>query len=511
VSDREDEIEVAANGAHLPKLRALRALQSRRLSAAGESRLQRHLEGCQACRRALVGLRLADTLIEEARTAELAVDFNRIAAGLARSQVAERRRRTLRLAATVPLAAAAAAAGVWIATRPAPESEPFAHAPVPPPIAAPASVSEPPVFPAGLAALAGPGVLRHADGVEEPLRIDTKLHEGDVLELGAESVAHIRFDRASGAVIAPGTQLGLVRLRSGETQVELRLGRITNQVQPLSAAEHFRIRAAGYEVSVHGTHFEVTAANEALGVMVADGRVTVQDPRGGPVLADLHARDHFAIDATFGMRLATRDASQPLQLDDPRGLGVPLEQWPIVRLLDVQALESLGLTGLVLDGTRFPVRGELAVRVPRGDVTLIVERLTMAPQKIVLHVPEEGLSLALDALRKLLKPEKAAVHARGDAAEIDFEPVLAVVHEGTASLQRCYERSLKQRPDLDGRLTMRISVSARGSVQQAQPRGQSAELPDDLVACLRTVSAKWRFPATGSALTFDVPLRLSPR
>jgi hypothetical protein len=509
VSDREDETESPATGAHLPKLRALRALQSRQLSEIGEARLQKHLAGCEACRRARSGLRLAEALIEEARTRELAVDFNRIAAGLAGSQLADRRRRTLRFAVAVPLAAAAAAAGVWIATRPAPEPAPTASAPVPPPLAA--TTSDSPVFPAALAALAGPGVLRHTDGVEEPLRIDTKLREGDVLELGADSVAHVLLDRASGAVIGPGTQLGLVRLRSGETLVELRSGRITNRVQPLTAAEYFRVRAAGYEVSVHGTHFEVAAANEALGVMVADGRVTVQDSRGGPALADLRARDHFAIDATFGMRLATRDASQPLQLDEPRGLGVALEEWPLVRLLEVQALESLGVTGLVLDGTRFPVRGELAVRVPRGDVTLIVERLTVAPQKIVLQVPAEGLSLAPEALRKLLKPQKPAVRARGDRGEIDFEPVLAVVHEGTASLQRCYERSLKQRPDLDGRLTLRISVSARGSVQQAQPRGQSSELPDDLVACLRTVSVKWRFPATGSALTFDVPLRLSPR
>jgi FecR protein len=505
VTDREAEL------AHLPKLRALRALQNQQLSAAGEARLHRHLGACDTCRTALTGLRLADLLIREARTPELALDFDRIEADVARSQHADRRRHTLRLAVGLPLAAAAAAAGVWIATRPARQSSPVAQAPLQPPSAALASAFEPPEFPADLAALAGPGVLRHADGAEEPLRIDTKLHAGDVLELGADSIAHVRLDRASGCVVGPSTQLELVRLRNGQTQVELRSGRVTSQVQQLSAAEYFLVRAAGYEVSVHGTHFEVTAANEALGVMVAEGRVTVQDPRSGPVLADLHARDHFAIDATFGMRLATRDASQPLQLDVPRGLGVPLEEWPLVRLLDVQALENLGLTGLVLDGTRFPARGELAVRVPRGDVTLVVERLTVPPQKIVLHVPEEGLSLAPDALRKLIKPEKPAVRATANAVEVEFEPVLAVVHDGAPSLQRCYERALKQRPDLDGRLTLRIAVSARGSVQQAQPRGPSAELPDDLVACLRTVSAKWRFPPTGSALTFDVPLRLSPR
>jgi hypothetical protein len=142
-------------------------------------------------------------------------------------------------------------------------------------------------------------------------------------------------------------------------------------------------------------------------------------------------------------------------------------------------------------------------------VTLIVERLTVAPQKIVLQVPADGLSLAPDALRKLLKQQKPAASTRG--ADIDFQPVLSVVHAGTDSLQRCYERALKQRPDLDGRLTMRLTLSADGQVREAQPRGQSAALPEALVACLRTVSGQWRFPATGSALTFDVPLRLSPR
>jgi FecR protein len=339
--------------------------------------------------------------------------------------------------------------------------------------------------------------------------VDAALHEGDVLRLGNDSLAHIRLDRATGCVVHPGSELSLLRLRTGETEVELRSGRLTNRVQQLGAAEHFVVRAAGHRVTVHGTHFEVAAAGDALSVMVSEGRVSVEDDTGH-VIANLRARDHFAVDDKFGMRLATHDPGGPaMQLERPRALGVALEDWPLVTLLDVKALESLGLTGLTLDGSRFPVSGELAVRVPRGDVTLMVERLTIAPQKIVLHVPAEGLSLAPDALRKLLKQHKPEASAQ--KADIDFQPTLSVVHSGTAGLQRCYERALKQRPDLDGRLTMRLSVGPAGQVRQAQPRGTSATLPEELVACLRTVSGQWRFPATGSALTFDVPLRLLPR
>lgn len=501
-AERQDGDDVVA-GEHLPKLRALRALEGRQLSAAGEARLRVHLDACEVCRRALAGLRLADALIADARAPELELDFARISAGISRSQQVDRRRHTWSVAIGLPLAAAAAAGLVWMATRQVPGES--AEAPAVTTPAAP----EPPVFAAALTALAGPATLTRADGSTEPLRIDSSLREGDVIQLGPDSLAHLRLDEASGSVLGPASQLALVRVRTGQTRLELRSGRITSRVQPLTAAQAFVVRAADHDVTVHGTHFEVTAVDTALGVTVAEGRVAVRDDTAR-ALVDLHARDHFALDAAFGMRLATRDPSQPVQLERPRALGVPLEEWPLVTLLDVEALESLGLTGLTLDGTRFPVRGELAARVPRGDVTLTVERLTLPPQNIVLHVPAEGLSLAPDALRKLLKPAKPAVRDR-DAGEIDFEPVLAVVHDGTGSLQRCYERALKQRPDLDGRLTMRIVVSASGSVRQAQPRGKGAELPDDLVACIRTVSAQWRFPATGSVLTFDVPLRLSPR
>lgn len=507
MSERERFAIDRASG-HAPKLRALRAFERRQLTAAGATRLHEHLAGCEACQRALTGLRLANHLIDEARAAQVDYDVSRIEAGLARSQQTDGRRRAA-LGLGLPLIAAAAAGAFWLATGHSglpsdPVATPAEHARAP----ARDSNPSPAVFAASVTALAGPGTLERANGASEPLRIDASLREGDVVRLDGDSLAHVRLDRASGCVLGPGSELSLLRLRNGETEVELRSGRLTNQVQQLTAAEHFLVRAAGYQITVHGTHFEVVAANDALSVMVAEGHVMVRDDMGR-VIADLHDRDHFAVDDAFGMRLATHDPSHPaMQLEHPRALGIALEEWPRVTLLDVEALASLGLTGFTIDRSRFPVSGELALRVPRGDVTLIVERLTLPPQTIVLHVPADGLSLAADALRKLLRQRKPAASTGG--ADIDFQPVLAVVHAGTESLQRCYERALKRRPDLDGRLTMRLAVSANGRVREALPRGLSAALPEELVACLRTVSGQWRFPATGSALTFDVPLRLSP-
>jgi hypothetical protein len=329
--------------------------------------------------------------------------------------------------------------------------------------------------------------------------------------LGDRSLAHLRLDQATGCVVGPGSDLRLQRLREGQAEVALERGRVTSRVQPLTAAtQHYRILAAGYVVSVRGTHFEVSADQDKLDVMVVEGHVVVEDA-AGHLVADLHARDHFAIDRAFGARLATRDPSHPaLELEKPRGLGVVLEAWPLLTLHDVADLERFGVTAISLDGSRFPIPGELALRVPRGDVTLVIERLTVAPQKLTLHVPPEGLSLAPDALRRLLKLHKLENDA-APSTEIDFQPVLAVVRAGTAGLQRCYERALKQRPDLDGSLTMRLSIEPSGRVSQALPRSRTATLPADLVECMRKVSSRWRFPATGSPLAFDVPLRLQPR
>ncbi len=491
---------------HQPKLRALEALQQQRLSAPGEARLQRHLDGCPTCREAARGQRITMHLIEQVRATDPELDFAKIQAGLARS-ARERRRRLLGLSLLAP--AAAAAVTLWFAL----DTDTADYSDAVPPSAAPTPVPAPSAgpaesFAASVTALAGPATLYPSQRRAEPLRVDSALQEGDRLVLGDESVAHLRLDRASGCIAGPGTELTIARARRDETEVTLHRGRLTSEVEPRGATGHFRIQAGGYTVAVRGTHFEVTKTGDKLDVMVAEGRVIVADDTGAQ-LADLRARDHFAIDAAFGMRLATRDPSHPsLELEHPRGLGIDLASWPLLTLQDVAALERFGVTSLSLDGTRFPIPGELAMRVPRGDVTLIVERLTVAPQNIVLHVPAEGLSLAADALRRLLKLHKPDATP---APEIDFQPVLAVVRAGTASLQRCYERALKQRPELDGRLTIRLSIDGNGRVTQAQPRSQTATLPADLVECMRNVAGQWSFPDAGAPLAFDVPLRLQPR
>ncbi|HKP55192.1 MAG TPA: AgmX/PglI C-terminal domain-containing protein [Polyangiales bacterium] len=493
---------------HEPKLRALRALHGQQLSAAGAARLRRHLDGCQSCSDSLRGLRLAERLIGEVQASEPQLDFARVQAGLHARESRERRVRVLRLAAALPPAAAAAALlAIWL--RPQPEVAP--PAPPAPQVAqraAPAPEPAAPEFAASVTALAGSGQLQPASGAATALRVDASLHDGDRITLASESLAHLRLDRATGCVLGPDSELLLTRVHAGETELALERGRLTSQVQPLTAAQFYRIRAAGYALSVLGTHFEVVAAADKLEVMVAEGHVLVQDGEGR-VVADLHAREHFAIDREFGARLATRDASHPaLQLERPRGLDVELGEWALVTLLDARALERFGVTGLSLDGSRFPMSGEIAVRVPRGDVELVVERLTALPQKAVLHVPAEGLSLAPEALRKLLRLSRPD---EGRAKPIDFEQVLSVVRSGTGNLQRCYERALKQRPELDGRVTLRISIDAAGRVTQTQPLSSTAALPADLVECLRNVSERWHFPASSAPLAFDIPLRLQPR
>jgi hypothetical protein len=86
-----------------------------------------------------------------------------------------------------------------------------------------------------------------------------------------------------------------------------------------------------------------------------------------------------------------------------------------------------------------------------------------------------------------------------------------VVRAGTPALQRCYERALRVRPELGARLTIRVQITASGRVSQVTPLAASPVLPDALVSCMRNTSRQWRFPATSSATTLEVPLRLQPR
>ncbi len=95
------------------------------------------------------------------------------------------------------------------------------------------------------------------------------------------------------------------------------------------------------------------------------------------------------------------------------------------------------------------------------------------------------------------------------------EPTIEDGHADAAAIAReirarrkaisaCYERALKQQPTLAGKLVVRFSLSAAGTVTAVDIDEDTLGAPD-VAACVRATALRWRFPALAegpAALSF---------
>lgn len=85
------------------------------------------------------------------------------------------------------------------------------------------------------------------------------------------------------------------------------------------------------------------------------------------------------------------------------------------------------------------------------------------------------------------------------------QSVVDVINRSVSRIQQCYERGLARRPDLGGRITVRWTVGANGSVTNASE--QSSTLGDPQVSsCVIGVVRRMRFPRpSGGPATISFP------
>ncbi|HEX7480444.1 MAG TPA: AgmX/PglI C-terminal domain-containing protein [Polyangiales bacterium] len=483
-----------ASRAHEPKLRALEALQAQRLSAAGRARLRRHLERCELCETTLRGLRVHTQLTAAVRASAPQVDFARMELAMRQhARAAARRSRLTRFA--LPAAAVAVAAAVLLVLMLRPTQR------TPQPLARPAAVQK--VSPAQpeaasvvamLTALRGTATVVGTDGSEQRLTLDRPVREGERIALAADAEVHVRLGTDTAMALGPAARVGLQRLREHETFIDLLEGSVTSQVRHLQPGERYVVHALGYAVSVVGTHFSVSVDDDQLHVAVEQGHVVVTDAQDR-VVGDVIGPGSFEV--ATGTR-AGIDAA----LVKPRVAGVPGTAWPALSLPQWPSVATWQV-----DGSSFAASGQLAMRVPAGDVTLTAQLTDGRLRKTLVRVPAEGLRVEEDVLRRLLRANDDEAR---EAGTLKPDAIMSVVQAGLPGLQRCYELSLKQRPDVSGRLTLRIAVDAAGRVTRVTPRGDAGGVPEDLVTCIRTGAERWRFPPPGaSGITFDAPIRLS--
>jgi hypothetical protein len=121
----------------------------------------------------------------------------------------------------------------------------------------------------------------------------------------------------------------------------------------------------------------------------------------------------------------------------------------------------------------------------------------------------------VDALGARFDPRSLVLVAPAPAEPPPSAPdpaqAAAVIRAAQPDLQRCYERSLRQRPGGALRARLLLRIDARGDVRQIELKADEA-VPELLSQCIEALALRWQFPAPGGAgITFEAPLRFQPR
>jgi TonB family protein len=78
--------------------------------------------------------------------------------------------------------------------------------------------------------------------------------------------------------------------------------------------------------------------------------------------------------------------------------------------------------------------------------------------------------------------------------ELDPSVVSKEVRTRLGAIKACYERSLKRNPNLSGKVKLRWTITAAGTVSGVEIEEDSMG-DSDVVSCIRNLVSRWRFPA----------------
>lgn len=520
----------AAEREHAPKIAALIALQERRLSPSAQARIERHLARCADCRQALAAIVLHDRIAEDVREAEPpAIDFSRMelalereARAVAQQQRARRRRPTLAVAVAIAAAAVIGLALAWPQSGPEVADSRPAPAPRGRDTSRDAERATPELPSAPLAAtvtlVAGRGaqVVQSAGGDARAVVIDDVLSDATTLRTDTASEVHVRLAEGAGIVAHAGSELELARLRRsissedpssedpssedpsagraldrGEVEIALRSGRVAlTSGGPLFTAEsRFVVVTSEHRFGLRVTRAEISLdADGTVQLAVAEGEVEVRDPS-----------DRLLEVVRGPARWSSASAAGAPRVGAPHGISGVSDDHEGTAVLHVvhPDLVRWEVGDVAAEGA-----GELQMRVRAGEVAVAgFDGAGRAFRRVVV-VGEDGVEIDDDDLRA--EPPRVR---EGYLPEDDIREVL---QRGRVRLRQCYEQGLRERPDLEGRLTVRITVGLDGSVSRARVVG--GDVPDGLQQCVRNYAERWMFPPPrGGFVTFDVPLAFEAR
>jgi hypothetical protein len=90
-----------------------------------------------------------------------------------------------------------------------------------------------------------------------------------------------------------------------------------------------------------------------------------------------------------------------------------------------------------------------------------------------------------------------------EGGHADLAAITSEIRARRKAIAACYERALKQRPTLTGKLVVRFSIAAAGTVAAVDIDDDTLGAPE-VAACVRGLVLRWRFPPPT-----DAPVELS--
>lgn len=474
---------------HATKTAALMAYDLGLLSSAGRGRVNRHLARCADCTRELAAIRAYELLSSEARDQrwpEPAWDRMELTLRREAKAVASATKRERAGARTALLGGLAAAAAVLIAVAGSTLWPNTAeHRPVPVVVAVAPDDGAP--RDGTITAIAG-----RATADARALTLGDVIAESAQLVTSPDSATHVRLADGTGFVLAADTTARLDRSRERATVIALEEGRVTSRVAHLDEGARYEVFADPYVIHVRGTHFTVSREVRAGGVAtvtvsVREGVVEVSE--GGAMVARVVAPSSWSAPEEAA-------AMAPDALVEPNALAPGAAEWPVVQIPRADNVSRIEFDGLPL-----PLAGAIAMRASTGTHQGLAFGLSGVPVRFTIEVGPEGASLDPTLM---YVPAANSGPRRGS---LNPAVVRDVVTRGMDGVQRCYRTALMRRPDLAGRMALRITVDPSGHVAQATISTTATPYPW-LSTCVENQASAWTFPAPtgGGPVSLSVPL-----
>lgn len=161
-----------------------------------------------------------------------------------------------------------------------------------------------------------------------------------------------------------------------------------------------------------------------------------------------------------------------------------------------------------INGVGVATGGDSSLRGPAGGTgtgeAADISQLRMKGGDVAVKTAGAGKERKVTGKVKKKKP--TAVDGTGDLSP---QEVAKVVNRRIGAIKGCYERALRRNPNLEGKITVRFTISGSGKVSTA--RTTLNELSPDVGNCIVSAFKRFRFPQPdGGALTVEYPFLFTP-